>query len=404
MKILLVGSIQEDKWIGSLIRNLKKNEPELVVDFFNTDIFDTQSVSAFTPLCNRVVVTKRYFPSFFYRIPKIRVCLWLIDWILTFRNLALEMKARNEKYDVTNLHYLIPLESYCAKYIKMISKKVVLTPWGSDILRATPKTLNKIKRLNAIADYVACGRDIPRFKEDIIRLLEVPEEKLVRLGFGTEMIDLIQDNQNMTREEAKAKLGLKDKYVIACGYNANKAQNHLLIIDAIQVVRNQLSDKLVLLFQMTYGAPQEYIDSVRTKLDELQLPYKIIVKYMTNTELLYVRKCADMFIHAQKTDANSGSLAENLLCGAKVINGAWLKYPNREKFGTPYYTFHTFEELSEVLVRAYKAEYSIIPIQLKHEILKDGWGYEGKEWNEFYHCCALGQDHEIIAKWGVVEN
>lgn len=155
MKILLVGSIQEDKWIGSLIRNLKKNEPELVVDFFNTDIFDTQSVSAFTPLCNRVVVTKRYFPSFFYRIPKIRVCLWLIDWILTFRNLALEMKARNEKYDVTNLHYLIPWESYCTKYIKMISKKVVLTPWGSDILRATPKTLNKIKRLNAIADYVA---------------------------------------------------------------------------------------------------------------------------------------------------------------------------------------------------------------------------------------------------------
>ena len=401
MKILLIGSIQEDKWIGSLIRNLKKNDPELVIDFFNTDTSAKQYPCTFASLCNRIITPSCHFPSFCYRIPKICGCSRLVDWLLSFRGLVLKMNEKDEKYDVTNLHFLIPFESYFIKYIKIISNRVVLTPWGSDILRATPKMLNKLKRLNSITDFVTCGRDVPRFKEDIIRLQEVPEKLLVNLGFGTEMIDLIQENSNLTREEAKNLLGLDNKYVVACGYNAHKEQNHLLIIEAIQKIRSQLSDKLVLLLQMTYGASPEYINNVKKKMDALSLPYKIIDSYMTNSELLYVRKCADIFIHGQKTDANSGSLAEYLLCNAKVINGAWLKYPNREKFGFPYYTFDTFEELGEVIVKAYEAKSSIIPIQLSAEILKDGWTNVGKEWNEFYHYCALGQDSKIISKWGV---
>lgn len=400
MKILIIGPLQGgNKWIGSLVRNVKKNNPDIQFDFFNVDMFYKGDYSDFLSLFNRVIEIKRFFPRFIYHIPKIRGLFGFWDRILTFRELSLKMKANNEKYDVVNIHFLLPFEFLFINYIRVISNKVVLTPWGSDILRATRRKLNKIQRLNKIADYVTCGRDIPRFKEDIIRLLKTPKEKLVHVGFGTEMIDLIEENNNLTREAAKIQLGLEDKYVIACGYNANPAQHHLQIIDAVQAVRSQLSEELVLLFQMTYGAPKQYIDNVRKKMDDLHLPYKIIDQYMANDELLYVRKCADMFVHAQLTDANSSSLAEYLLCGAKVINGAWLKYPNREKFGFPYYTFNTYEELSDTLVKAYNAGFSIIPSQLSDEILKDGWNFEGKELNEFFKCCALGQDSEIKSRW-----
>lgn len=401
MRILLVGSIEEDKWIGSLIRALKKNDSELQIDFFNIHNSSKLTTAPFYALCNRTFSIKERFPAFLYRIPKVRAVCRRLDLLYPFRDLALEMQAKREKYDAVNFHFLLPWEAENIKYIKAISKKIVVSPWGSDILRASDDALKQVERLAAAADYVTCGRDVPRFAADIVRLLHTPKEKLVRIGFATEMIDLIQEHADTTRDAAKARLGLDGRYVVACGYNANPAQHHLQVIDAIQSVRDKLPANITLLLQMTYGAPREYIESVIARLDELRMPHLILDKYLTNDELLSVRKCADMFIHGQKTDANSGSLAEYLLCGAKVINGSWLKYPNREKFGTPYYTFDNFEELGSVLVKACQAETTIIPAELPGEILKDGWNYEGREWNKFFRCCADDNREAIAKNWGV---
>ena len=139
---------------------------------------------------------------------------------------------------------------------------------------------------------------------------------------------------------------------------------------------------------MTYGKNEKYMDDVEQLMKETRLNYRILRDYLSNEELLYVRKCADMFIHAQDTDANSGSLAEYLLCKTKVVNAEWLSYPNREKYGRPYYVFNSFNELGDVVVRAYKDEVSLVDERLVKDIQQDGWSHVGKQWIDFYNSCT----------------
>ena len=139
---------------------------------------------------------------------------------------------------------------------------------------------------------------------------------------------------------------------------------------------------------MTYGKDEKYMAEVEKTVKGRGLAYRILRDYLPNEELLYVRKCADMFVHAQDTDANSGSLAEYFLCGAKVVNAAWLSYPNREKYGKPYYVFDSFDALGEVMVRAYNDTRVLIDGRLLEDIRQDGWSRVGKQWVDFYNSCA----------------
>lgn len=387
-KVLLVCNIYDDKWIGSLVRSLKCDDKNLQIDLFNTAIGKQSSLPFYTNLCSHVMVGKRNFPFFFYKVPKLGGLLAWIDICIEFHRFACRLKQDREKYDVLNVHFLLPTLCYCLNDMKIISRKILLSPWGSDILRVKRRDLKKLQFLARQADFVSCDREQERFRRDIIRLLHVSEEKLINIGFGTEMIDFIAAHAETTREVAKEKLGLSGKYVIVCGYNAHKAQNHIQMIEAIASRKEQLPENLLLLLPMTYGKNEKYMDDVEQLMKETRLNYRILRDYLSNEELLYVRKCADMFIHAQDTDANSGSLAEYLLCKTKVVNAEWLSYPNREKYGRPYYVFNSFNELGDVVVRAYKDEVSIVDERLVKDIQQDGWSYVGKQWVDFYNSCT----------------
>lgn len=73
MKILLIGSLCDDKWIGSLIRNLKANT-NIEIDFFHVSTLN-KNFSDASQLCNNVYSAKRYFPSF---------CIKYLSWDCCF--------------------------------------------------------------------------------------------------------------------------------------------------------------------------------------------------------------------------------------------------------------------------------------------------------------------------------
>ena len=384
-KVLLVCNIYDDKWIGGLVRNLKRADSGLRIDLFNTSIGRQALLPDYIGLCSNVMVGRRHFVGFLYKIPKVRGVLAWLDICMGFHRFACEVKRKGEKYDVANVHFLLPALRYCEKDMRAVANKVLLSPWGSDILRVKRRDLKKLQVLAQQSDFVSCGREQLRFKNDIIRLLCVSGKKLVNIGFGTEMIDFIAAHAEVTCDMAKEKLGLAGKYVIVCGYNAHRAQNHLRIIEAIAEHKAELPENLVLLLPMTYGKDEKYMAGVEKAMKERGLAYRILRDYLANEELLYVRKCADMFVHAQDTDANSGSLAEYLLCGAKVVNAAWLSYPNREKYGKPYYVFDSFDALGEVIVLAYNDTGTLIDGRLLEDIQQDGWSRVGRQWVDFYN-------------------
>lgn len=373
MKVLLVGNLCDDKWIGSLIRNLKKTS-EIEVDFFHI-ITTNKDLPKASNLCNNIYIIKRHFPSFLYKNPKFCHLLSFIDVPLSLKKDLREIQSKY--YDIVNIHYPQNKVLCCWKTFVSISKKTIVTPWGSDILRIS-RLSQKIMANNITHyDYIMSS-DNPRFKGQLQKILNIPDEKFLSCDFGSEMIDELC-NSTINKDEAKKHFGINLQYTIVCGYNGGMAQNHLRIIEAIAHVRSRLPKDLIIVLPMTYNATPSYLKEVEQKLEDNRLDYIILKNYLSNSDMVCLRKCADMFIHAQNTDANSVSLAEHLLCDTVVVNANWLRYENREIFGIPYYLFNSFDDLSEVIVKAYNGG-SIVPDSLKESISEEGWSIIINKW------------------------
>ena len=102
MKVLLVGNLSDDKWIGSLIRNLAR-ESDIKIDFFHIITSDRRLSSA-SQLCENVYMVQRHFPAFLYKIPKIGYLLSYVDVPCSLKKF-LQGKQGNGLYDVVNIHY-----------------------------------------------------------------------------------------------------------------------------------------------------------------------------------------------------------------------------------------------------------------------------------------------------------
>ena len=266
---------------------------------------------------------------------------------------------------------------------KRIAKTVLSSPWGSDMYRNKNLYKFMVKKVLEWSDAVSAPKI--QFREDIKRLFHVPESKFVDLGFGADMIDVIIKNSDLTRERAKEKIGLAEKYLITCGYNGMKPQHHSEIIHALVQVREQLPENLHLLLPMTYGATDNYLQEIENQLNNYHFQYTIFDKFLSDEELLNIRKATDMFIHAQPSDAFSASIQEYLLCEAIIVNGHWTRYPDFEKFGMPYYLYYSFDELPACILKAYRQEEKVeISPELKGFIQKKGWLHLAEEWSKVY--------------------
>lgn len=371
-KILIVGNARSQHLINLALK-VKKYRAEIQLDIF--DVSSNLSEVKNNPY-NQVFYCNKSFPSIVYKLP------FLGGVIRRSIDLKRAVRKIKGKYDLVNVHY-VTLDAYFlwTELVKK-SKTIMLSPWGSDVYRFRKSFFKKIKSVYDRCNYVSAPKI--KFREDIIETFSVDGQKIVNLGFGSSVIDNILLHKEVSREEAKDKLQLKNNFVITCGYNASNLQNHIQIINAIDQIRNQLDKNLFLILPMTYGGTKEYIQQVESYLSERKIPHRILKDFLSDDKMVYLRKCSDVFIHAQPTDAFSGSVQEYLLTDTKVINGKWTRYPDFEKFGIPYFLFNSFEELAKVIVDANHQKESLVSSKLKDFICEQAWNYKGKQWADFY--------------------
>jgi len=375
-RFLVVGNLADEKWIGNLIKRVKHADPTLIIDCFWSKLTTEQPCSA-SKYCDLIVHTKSHFPSFLYKIPRLRIHIKERDVTLSFKEFIQDRISENKHYDVVNYHYLSNETLKCWSLIRKIAKKTLLTPWGSDVLRRSKRYSRLMREYISHYDYV-CSSDNPRFKKELIDKLAVKESQFVDLDFGSESIDRLMENVHVSRDEAKEALGLAGKFIVTVGYNAHEEQHHIEVVEALARIKDRLPHNTMLVFPMTYGGKLQ-IERVRQKMEQEGFEYKIYDQYLSYQDIVYLRKCADMFVHAQTTDSNSASLAEYLFCRSTVINAAWLKYEHFEQFGMPYYTFSDFSELSKILEKAIKGG-SLVNDNLVHYIEQYSWTYKTPKW------------------------
>ncbi len=287
-------------------------------------------------------------------------------------------------FDFINIHYIKPEYFFLLKYFKEKAGRLVVTPWGSDVYRVSGLYKYLVKRIFDNADITTGADD--RFTEDYQRIFHVPKSKMAFCNLGVEAIDYILNHKKeIDIHKAKHQLGIDNNFVITCGYNANPAQQHHIIVNAINKIKKELPQNLLLLFPLTYPSNPDYVKEIKQEVNNYGLKAIYFEDFLDIPRLFLLRQATDMFIHIQISDGSCASLREYLLCEKKIVNGGWLHYPELIKNGkTPFYKVDNLESLDQEIVNAYVSA----PIQLEEDLIsflkEKQWKVRIKDWDNLF--------------------
>lgn len=323
-----------------------------------------------------------------------------VDWIKirSLRVFATKYKqihffsrfSRNRRYDIVNIHFANRYMSFVYKYLRVMSKNIVITPWGSDLLRRPKKNLDQLSYLYKKADYITLpANSTSPIVKIVLEDFKINPKKLVGSFWGSELVDFaIKNGDAISQDDAKSRFGVNGRYVITCGYNKQEEQRHKAIIQAIDQVRDQLPNNLTLLFPMTYGnwtTQANYLEDLKEECKKRELHAMFVTDFLSVEELYKLRKATDMFIHIQTTDAGARSVYEYILCNKKIVHGSWMKYARLESFSPLFYfPVDKLENLGEVIVHAYNSDNIKIPQEVMEIVWNRGWDNKIKMLNDFF--------------------
>ena len=365
---------------SEFIRNLKKINPGVDISLMYSkprveaipeDLYENTS---------ELICVKQYSG-------KIRINLFrlLMDRLLFLKAFV---HVSKQKYDIVNIHYAKPRLSFVIPWIKKASKTIIISPWGSDVLRVEGESrIKHLRKVYSLASYVTVGKE-SFIGRQVIEKFGVDPNKMVKLGWGGEFFDFIQDNRgSVTIEEAKERFGLSGRYVVTCGYNPQIQQRHEAIINAIDSIRDRLPDNLTLLFPFTYGygGLEYYRESIKEKARGLGIPFVSVEERLNVSDLLKLRMATDIFVHIQSTDAGSRSVMEYVLLNKKVVHGSWIKYAYLEKYQPScYFPVDRLEDLGECILKAYNTIIEPLPQEVMEIIMARSWKNRMVLWNSFF--------------------
>ena len=258
------------------------------------------------------------------------------------------LKSIINHYDLIDFHVFsldyLPYMMFCIK--QGIPFDISL--WGSDIMRAKKDALVRKKWGFEHCRYIKCTENLHQVLAEKYSTAFDSKVRYVYWGNSDfEVIDTLPASKVKAFKDGLLIHG--EEFVVTCGYNGSEGQNHLEIVDAIKGLKKDLKSRISFLFPMTYGGVSEYMYKVKRALDEADVHYTIIDKYISSEEIAAIRLASDVVVNIQKTDAFSGSLQGHLYCNNVLIIGEWLDYVPLDNANV-YYIKTSIEDIRDNLV------------------------------------------------------
>ena len=126
--IFIIGMFGIPSHLERFIRILKKTNPIINITLFTDREQETFSQDVLS--CVGEYIQCKFWTGWPYRLWKFRKWFDIFGFRHHFKNIS---KGRH--YDIVNIHYPSYLLSYVMKYIARMCDKIVVSPWGSDVLR-----------------------------------------------------------------------------------------------------------------------------------------------------------------------------------------------------------------------------------------------------------------------------
>lgn len=305
--------------------------------------------------------------------------------IMYYRYLLWKEIIKQGPYDLIHMQYVDYLDLPDVIVLKYImGRKLILSYWGSDLLRVGENTLNFIGKASNFADFVTFdNKDLEiKFKKIYKYNAKTPLKTIL---FGLPILDIIEQiNHEQMVNEIRKSWGISDdKIVVAIGYNGIPAQQHKKILCDIEKLDNQYKNKIVLLLQMSYGGDNAYKKTVLKAARKTGCDCIDVQHFLSNQEVAELRILTNIFINGQITDAFSGSICENLFAGTLLINARWLRYKELEEYGFKYLEFENFDEIHQLIELAFKEKINTSKNKSLVWRLRS-WQYCGFQWNKVY--------------------
>ncbi len=385
--ILLVAFVCHYSHVARFVKYLKRTNPSVEITLFadRYDISDDIKENV------QHIIYRHYYTA----KPFIRSkCLSFLLNMIVLRKQFYRL-SKSCCYDIVNIHFCQFFMAFLLRYIKKMGKKIVITPWGSDVLRLDSKIKRKLLGyVYRKANMVTVGLQGP-LGSVVRQEFGVEDNKFCVLGWGSETIDYINEHLgDVSNYEAKAELGLGNGCVITCGYNAFPEQRHEAIIDAIKKVKEYLPSNTVLLFPVTYGSgdlkkKNDYVGFLKKKVNALGLKAVFYEDYLSVRDVFMLRRASDVFVHIQTTDAGNSTIMEYCICGNKVVHGSWMHYKWLDYQPRFYFPIDNMKDLPSGIVEACRADLPILPNEVSSIIKARGWSEKMIQWNDAFTSLLL---------------
>lgn len=259
------------------------------------------------------------------------------------------IKNRN-KYDIVNIQFVNLFAIIYAWCLVGNDSRLILSYWGSDLLRTSEKELQYMVKMIEKADRITFDNAdlLNKFRQTYGKNFD---NKLDVCMFGLPILEEIKKKkERYSKAESCQKAGVKhDKIVIAVGYAARPDQQHFKVLEQINKIPFQYKEKVQVVLQMTYPKDKEYIESIKQYIKKLDFEVKIIIEELTDSEVADLRIATDVFINAQITDAFSGTICENMYSDTVLLNAQWLYYTEFNEYPFQFIEFQDFKEIPKLL-------------------------------------------------------
>lgn len=310
-----------------------------------------------------------------------------IPWFFNFKGgkgffidkyLKKELKKliKTKQYDIIHIQ---GAKLWALRAIKSFPFSKILSVWGSDIYRVNRIKLTWLKKgIRRIDVLTFSSSDTKFFFTE--NFFFHPRIELIR--FGLDLLEVIKQQAPLFKKTNK-------KTIITIGYNRDKEQQHIKILNAFKLLPKNLIEDIEIILPFTYGHIDiVYKNNITHILEKLGVTYSFLDHFLSEEELAKKRLETDIMIQLQVTDQFSGSMQEHLFAKNIVITGSWLKYSDLVNEGCYYETVNDTKDLAE------KLSYIIANLQ-KHKALCENnphiikklssWENNINDWKKLYN-------------------
>lgn len=268
-------------------------------------------------------------------------------YIFMERTLVLKSVLRKKQYDYAIIHYCSWQSMRWVSLFQQKFKHIIPVFWGGDVLRSNNVNASYFRHVYSRSDYIVLPNinSMNVFNEKTSHLFK---EKVILIQYPKKMVSSFLEKEKYmpSADVIKEQYGFpKDKLIVICGHTATRAERFEQIVEQLCILPKETIDKCYFVFMMTY-APEEYRtyqEEVEKSIMDNGIPGCVLKEYLNYNDIQKLHAVSDIHITNIKTDALSCFLQEQMLSGAVLLYGKWLKYYDIE---TPDFYAIPFDDIS----------------------------------------------------------